>query len=121
LNRTNQTDRRALGIEQQAYFDIDSLLRPVYGHAKQGASFGHAKIAGRQVLRRGHAGQQPMVPDEVDQMRPRDRRQLQGVAVGSALTTSCRPTLRPSYRSSPTPPPTSSNGSRPTRNRDTPG
>jgi hypothetical protein len=41
------------GIEQQAYLDIDSLLRPVYGHAKQGASFGHTKIAGRQVLRKG--------------------------------------------------------------------
>jgi hypothetical protein len=41
------------GIETQAYVDIDSLLRPVYGHAKQGASFGHTKIAGKQVLRRG--------------------------------------------------------------------
>jgi hypothetical protein len=41
------------GIEQQAFIDIDSLLRPVYGHAKQGASFGHAKIAGRQLLLRG--------------------------------------------------------------------
>jgi hypothetical protein len=41
------------GIDEQAYIDIDSLLRPVYGHAKQGASFGHTKIAGRQVLRRG--------------------------------------------------------------------
>jgi hypothetical protein len=41
------------GIEQQALVDIDSLLRPVYGRAKQGASFGHTKIAGRQVLRRG--------------------------------------------------------------------
>ncbi|HEY8718267.1 IS1380 family transposase [Pengzhenrongella sp.] len=41
------------GIEQQAFVDIDSLLRPVYGHAKQGASFGHTKIAGRQVLRKG--------------------------------------------------------------------
>ncbi|MGH3738981.1 MAG: IS1380 family transposase [Micromonosporaceae bacterium] len=41
------------GIEQQAFIDIDSLLRPVYGHAKQGASFGHTKIAGRQVLRKG--------------------------------------------------------------------
>jgi Transposase DDE domain group 1 len=41
------------GIEQRVFIDIDSLLRPVYGHAKQGASFGHAKIAGRQVLRRG--------------------------------------------------------------------
>ena len=41
------------GIEQRAFLDIDSLLRPVYGHAKQGASFGHAKIAGRALLRRG--------------------------------------------------------------------
>jgi Transposase DDE domain group 1 len=41
------------GIETQAFIDIDSMLRPVYGHAKQGASFGHTKIAGRQVLRRG--------------------------------------------------------------------
>ena len=41
------------GIETQAYVDIDSLLRPVFGHAKQGASFGHAKIAGRVLLRRG--------------------------------------------------------------------
>ena len=41
------------GIEQQAYIDIDSLLRPVYGKAKQGASFGHTKIAGKQVLRKG--------------------------------------------------------------------
>jgi hypothetical protein len=41
------------GIATQAYVDIDSLLRPVFGHAKQGASFGHTKIAGKQVLRRG--------------------------------------------------------------------
>ena len=41
------------GIEQQAYVDIDSLLRPVFGHTKQGASFGHTKISGKQVLRRG--------------------------------------------------------------------
>ena len=40
-------------IESQAYVDIDSLLRPVYGHAKQGASFGHTKISGKQVLRKG--------------------------------------------------------------------
>src|SRR5512132_3288955 len=33
--------------------DIDSLLRPVFGHAKQGASYGHTKIAGKQVLRKG--------------------------------------------------------------------
>ncbi len=41
------------GIEQQAYMDVDSLLRPVSGHAKQGASFGHTKISGKAVLRRG--------------------------------------------------------------------
>lgn len=41
------------GIESQAFIDIDSLLRPVYGHAKQGASYGHTKIAGKQILRKG--------------------------------------------------------------------
>src|SRR4051794_5855814 len=41
------------GIESQAYIDIDSLLRPVFGYHKQGASFGHAKIAGRVLLRKG--------------------------------------------------------------------
>ena len=41
------------GIEERAFLDIDSLLRPVYGHHKQGASFGHAKIAGRALLRKG--------------------------------------------------------------------
>jgi hypothetical protein len=41
------------GITDQAFVDIDSLLRPVYGHAKQGASFGHTKIANKQVLRKG--------------------------------------------------------------------
>jgi Transposase DDE domain group 1 len=41
------------GAQARAFVDIDSLLRPVYGHAKQGASFGHSKIAGKQVLRKG--------------------------------------------------------------------
>src|SRR3954463_816244 len=41
------------GIEQRAFIDIDSLLRPVFGHNKQGASYGHTKIAGKQVLRKG--------------------------------------------------------------------
>jgi hypothetical protein len=41
------------GIDEQVYVDIDSLLRPVYGHAKAGASYGHTKIAGKQVLRKG--------------------------------------------------------------------
>lgn len=49
----NLAERTALlpGIESQAYVDIDSLLRPVYGHGKQGAGFGHTKISGKQVLR----------------------------------------------------------------------
>lgn len=41
------------GIEEEAYLDIDSLLRPTFGHAKHGASYGHTKIAGKQVLRKG--------------------------------------------------------------------
>jgi hypothetical protein len=45
--------RSAAGADQRVFIDIDSLLRPVYGHAKQGASYGHTKIAGKQVLRKG--------------------------------------------------------------------
>ena len=41
------------GADQRVFIDIDSLLRPVYGHAKQGACYGHTKIAGKQVLRKG--------------------------------------------------------------------
>jgi hypothetical protein len=41
------------GADVRAFLDIDSLLRPVHGHAKQGASYGHTKIAGKQVLRKG--------------------------------------------------------------------
>src|SRR5271168_602698 len=41
------------GADQQVFVDIDSLLRPVYGHAKEGASYGHTKIAGKQILRKG--------------------------------------------------------------------
>jgi Transposase DDE domain group 1 len=52
VNLAQRTDVLA-GIEVQTYVDIDSLLRPVFGHTKQGASFGHTKIAGKQVLRRG--------------------------------------------------------------------
>jgi hypothetical protein len=54
VNLAQWTDLLA-GIGEQAFIDIDSLLRPVYGHAKQGASFGHTKIAGKQVLRNGLA------------------------------------------------------------------
>jgi hypothetical protein len=35
------------GADERAFIDIDSLLRPVYGQAKQGASYGHTKIAGK--------------------------------------------------------------------------
>jgi hypothetical protein len=41
------------GADEQVFIDIDSLLRPVYGHAKQGASYGHTKIAGTAFLRKG--------------------------------------------------------------------
>lgn len=37
----------------RVFVDIDSLLRPVYGYHKAGASYGHAKIAGRELLRKG--------------------------------------------------------------------
>jgi hypothetical protein len=43
------------GADQEVFIDIDSLLRPVYGHAKQGASYGHTKIAGKQILRKGRS------------------------------------------------------------------
>src|SRR5690348_4938348 len=41
------------GATGRVFVDIDSLLRPVYGHAKQDASYGHTKIAGKQILRKG--------------------------------------------------------------------
>ncbi len=41
------------GADRRAFIDVDSLLRPVYGQAKQGASYGHTKIAGKQILRKG--------------------------------------------------------------------
>jgi hypothetical protein len=48
-----RVDLLADAAEQRVFVDIDSLLRPVYGHAKQGASYGHTKIAGKQILRKG--------------------------------------------------------------------
>jgi DDE family transposase len=48
-----QTTGLLTGLAERALIDIDSLLRPVFGHAKQGASYGHTKIAGKQVLRKG--------------------------------------------------------------------
>lgn len=41
------------GGDQLAFVDIDSLLRRVYGHAKQGARFGHTKVGGYPVRLRG--------------------------------------------------------------------
>jgi hypothetical protein len=41
------------GVDRRCFIDIDSLLRPVYGHAKQGASYGHTKIDGKTILRKG--------------------------------------------------------------------
>jgi hypothetical protein len=40
-------------ITERCFLDIDSLLRPAYGRGKQGASFGHTKVSGKSVLRRG--------------------------------------------------------------------
>src|ERR1043165_9452675 len=41
------------GADPLTYVDVDSLLRRVYGPAKQGASFGHAKVGGYRVKLRG--------------------------------------------------------------------
>jgi hypothetical protein len=41
------------GVQELAYVDVDSLLRRVYGPAKQGATFGHAKVGGYTVRLRG--------------------------------------------------------------------
>jgi hypothetical protein len=41
------------GAQHMTYVDVDSLLRRVYGHAKQGAAFGHAKVGGYSVRLRG--------------------------------------------------------------------
>ena len=41
------------GAAAVTFVDVDSLLRRVYGKQKQGAGFGHAKVGGYRVLRRG--------------------------------------------------------------------
>ena len=35
------------GAEVLAFIDMDSMQKRVYGHAKQGAGFGHTKIQGK--------------------------------------------------------------------------
>lgn len=41
------------GADELAFIDIDSMQRRVYSARKQGAGFGHTKIAGKSVLIRG--------------------------------------------------------------------
>ena len=41
------------GKDTLAFIDIDSQQKRVYGHKKQGAAFGHAKIQGKSLLVRG--------------------------------------------------------------------
>jgi hypothetical protein len=41
------------GKDTVAFLDIDSTQKRVYGHAKQGAAFGHTKIQGKSLLIRG--------------------------------------------------------------------
>jgi hypothetical protein len=55
MGRVSKQRRSPLlpGAAQLAYVDVDSLLRRVYGPAKQGAAFGHAKVGGYNVRLRG--------------------------------------------------------------------
>jgi hypothetical protein len=41
------------GGDALAFIDMDSMQKRVYGHAKQGAGFGHTKIQGKSLLVRG--------------------------------------------------------------------
>lgn len=41
------------GADTLAFIDVDSVQRRVYGGTKQGAAFGHAKIASKSLLVRG--------------------------------------------------------------------
>jgi hypothetical protein len=41
------------GADVLAFIDMDSMQKRVYGHAKQGAAFGHTKIQGKSLLVRG--------------------------------------------------------------------
>src|SRR2546421_699204 len=41
------------GADTLAFLDVDSVQRRVYGATKQGAAFGHAKIASKSLLVRG--------------------------------------------------------------------
>ena len=41
------------GADAVVFIDVDSVQRRVYGGTKQGAAFGHAKIASKSLLVRG--------------------------------------------------------------------
>src|SRR5215469_11715127 len=41
------------GRDVLAFIDIDAMRKRIYGHAKQGAGFGHTKIQGKSLLVRG--------------------------------------------------------------------
>jgi hypothetical protein len=41
------------GADVLAFIDVDSVQRRVFGGTKQGAAFGHAKIASKSLLVRG--------------------------------------------------------------------
>ena len=86
------------GADGRAFVDIDSLLRPVYGHAKQGASYGHTKIAGKQILRKG-----PVPAGHHDQHRHRGPGDRRDAAAGRARPTPAR--ARPAWSPRPSPPP----------------
>ena len=78
------------GAEERVFIDIDSLLRPVYGHHKQGASFGHAKIASRALLRLGLSPQITTIsttqaPPVIAEARLRSGRAGSGRAAASQI------------------------------------
>ena len=78
------------GAEERVFIDIDSLLRPVYGHQKQGASFGHAKIASRALLRLGLSPQITTIstaqaPPVIAEARLRSGRAASGRAAASQI------------------------------------
>ena len=74
------------GSDERVFIDIDSLLRPVYGHHKQGASFGSPRGAAA-----GPAG------------TPRRGRAINGPASSRAPATRCgrtpetSPTAKPAW------------------------
>ena len=75
--RAGRADTAAGRHHRARFIDIDSLLRPVYGKAKQGASFGHTKIAGQDDPAAG-----PVAAGGHHQHRPKRRRCWPGCGCG---------------------------------------